>query len=193
MRDLSDPSAMNATPQAPDPGPAGRLSALTWREPTLNDAPALGVMHHASWVETYAAGLPADYFATWTVDHAVARWRELLGAPCPQGLTRWAVFEGERAVGFVVAGPPGAAGAGIGVPPARELGLLAIYVASALHGSGLGQRLLDRTVGRRPAELWVWEGNARARAFYARNGFAPDGAQTRDERFPDLLEVRLVR
>jgi len=44
-----------------------------------------------------------------------------------------------------------------------------------------------------PAQLWVAKANARARAFYARNGFAPDGVEFADPHHDDLVEVRLVR
>jgi len=35
--------------------------------------------------------------------------------------------------------------------------------------------------------------NPRARAFYARNGFTPDGARKVEPSWEDLTEVRLVR
>ena len=50
------------------------------------------------------------------------------------------------------------------------------------HGSGLGQRLLDRCAafavasGRRALWLGVWEHNLRAQAFYIRNGFEEVGS-----------------
>ena len=56
----------------------------------------------------------------------------------------------------------------------------------------MGQRLLDITVGERDAFLWVFPDNARARAFYAGNGFRPDGAE-RVEPFFGPVEVRMVR
>jgi RimJ/RimL family protein N-acetyltransferase len=39
----------------------------------------------------------------------------------------------------------------------------------------------------------VFRDNPRARAFYQRNGFVPDGATCTEERFPDLVEIRMVR
>lgn len=54
--------------------------------------------------------------------------------------------------------------------PEREL--VKLYVLEHLHGSGLGGRLLDEAVdGHDPVYLWIMAGNARAEAFYAKNGF----------------------
>lgn len=59
--------------------------------------------------------------------------------------------------------------------------------------SGSGQALLEAALpAGTPAQLWVAEQNPRARRFYARNGFAPDGVQVRDAVL-DLEELRLVR
>jgi RimJ/RimL family protein N-acetyltransferase len=48
------------------------------------------------------------------------------------------------------------------------------------------------TLGGREAFLWVFRDNARARAFYLRNGFRPDGAE-RVEPFFGPIEIRMVR
>lgn len=59
-----------------------------------------------------------------------------------------------------------------------------------LHGTGAGQLLLDAVLGDSPALLWVAKDNPRARRFYARNGFAADGAE---EEAMGLTVVRMVR
>ncbi|MEE1651153.1 GNAT family N-acetyltransferase [Brachybacterium sp. J144] len=77
--------------------------------------------------------------------------------------------------------------------PARERELFSIYVLAAHHGGGAGQALLEAALpAGTPAQLWVAEQNPRARRFYARNGFAPDGVQVLDAVL-DLEELRLVR
>jgi hypothetical protein len=53
--------------------------------------------------------------------------------------------------------------------------------------------LLDAAIGDRPASLWVLDDNPRAREFYRRNGFAPDGAEKLDERWGSIREIRMVR
>ena len=75
----------------------------------------------------------------------------------------------------------------------RPVELTTLYLRAARHGSGLGQELLDAVLGDRPASLWVAEDNPRARRFYARNGFAPDGARQTLALWEGLVEVRLVR
>lgn len=59
---------------------------------------------------------------------------------------------------------------------AEELTML--YVIAEWHGKGVGQRLLDAALRDRPASLWVAADNAQAHAFYRRNGFTPDGAES---------------
>lgn len=77
--------------------------------------------------------------------------------------------------------------------PARELELSSLYVLSAHHERGVGQALLDTVLPPgTPAQLWVAERNPRARRFYGRNGFTPDGALITDDSL-GLNEIRLVR
>lgn len=55
--------------------------------------------------------------------------------------------------------------------------LARLYTTSTVHGSGVGQRLLDETIrlsrrnGGESMWLTVWELSSRARRFYERNGF----------------------
>ena len=101
--------------------------------------------------------------------------------------------DGDVVVGFASAGPP-AAGTSEpdGSAPPRERQLQAIYVRARLHGTGVADRLMESSLGTGPAHLWVFEENPRARAFYARHGFTPDGARALDD-WTGAPEVRLVR
>ena len=69
-----------------------------------------------------------------------------------------------------------------------------IYALRRVHGTGVGQALLDAVIGKDSAYLWVLEDNPRAQAFYRRNSFVPDG---RRELLPpeweELPEIRMVR
>jgi GNAT superfamily N-acetyltransferase len=66
-----------------------------------------------------------------------------------------------------------------------------LYVRPGAQRAGLGSRLLDVAKARRPdgLELWAFERNAPALAFYARHGFEEvrrtDGAGN-EEREPDV-------
>jgi GNAT superfamily N-acetyltransferase len=62
--------------------------------------------------------------------------------------------------------------------------------------TGIGRALMDvalgdlRAAGWRWVTLWVLAENQQARAFYARFGFPPDGAEMTDERSGEK-EIRL--
>lgn len=65
----------------------------------------------------------------------------------------------------------------------------ALYLAPGARGQGLGRALLDAAKAAAPClELWVFEANAGARRFYAREGFRAvartDGAN--EEGLPDI-------
>jgi GNAT superfamily N-acetyltransferase len=74
----------------------------------------------------------------------------------------------------------------------RELMLEGLYVLDAHHGTGVGQALLDASIGERPAYLWAIDDNPRAHAFYRRNGFELDGATMFDDDW-QVTQVRFVR
>jgi len=62
------------------------------------------------------------------------------------------------------------------VPPATSFVLAHLYTVPGVHGTGLGQELLDALLpDGRDAYLWVFLENPRAIRFYLRNGFGFDG------------------
>ena len=77
--------------------------------------------------------------------------------------------------------------------------LYALYVHPAWWSTGTGRALMDRVLakvsvaGYLRITLWVLEGNARARRFYERAGFAPDGASHLLEDLGGVTEVRYLR
>lgn len=162
----------------------------TWREPGPSDAEALGRMHHRAWRATYGGMLPAAYFERWDVAAAVAEWDDLLAAPRDPGETLLAVFDdGGEVLGWARSGPPPT---DEGIDPVRPVRLHGLYVDASAHGTGLGRALFDAVLGERPAEVWLIDGNARAEAFYRRNGFARDGV-TGPHLATGLPGVRMVR
>lgn len=60
---------------------------------------------------------------------------------------------------------------------------MALYAHPDHWSTGTGRGLMDATLahlaaaGMAPVLLWVFHDNARARRFYERAGFAPDGAE----------------
>jgi ribosomal protein S18 acetylase RimI-like enzyme len=155
------------------------------RPATPDDAAGIGACHLACWQETYGDLLSPAFFAGRSPERFAANWARLLADP---GQPPVVVAEADGAVvGFAQVGPSR------DDPPVRAEELLTLYLRAAQQGSGLGQALLDTVLGDRPASLWVAEENPRARRFYERNGFAPDGAREVVESWEGLAEVRLVR
>jgi GNAT superfamily N-acetyltransferase len=148
------------------------------------DAEAGAAMHNACWREAYGPYADPERLAERLADTErwVEAWTRQLVAGPPRVL---AEADGEL-VGFAVVGDNRDADA----PSPTEL--YAIYVRAAWWGTGLGQQLWDAVRPEAACSLWVLEDNARARGFYARNGFVPDGAR---ELYGDLgtWEIRMVR
>ena len=148
------------------------------------DAEAGAALHMACWREAYTPyadpALLAERLAS--SDRFVAAWTKQLADGPPRVLAQ---ADGEL-VGFSVVGP---GRDGVDVAPTE---LYAIYVRAAWWGTGLGQHLWDAVRPEQACSLWVLEDNARARGFYARNGFVADGAR---ELYEDLgtWEIRMVR
>jgi GNAT superfamily N-acetyltransferase len=110
-------------------------------------------------------------------------------APCIVG---YASFGPEQDVlGMSWPYPPTAAGA-----EGQVAELYALYVRPAWWSTGIGRALMDQVLakvsiaGYRCITLWVLEDNARARRFYERADFVPDGAR---HRLPDLGGVTETR
>ena len=78
----------------------------------------------------------------------------------------------------------------------RVAELYALYVRPAWWSTGTGRALMDRALARSVAAgyssvmLWVLRDNRRARRFYERAGFAPDGATNVLTGLGDVLELR---
>ena len=80
------------------------------------------------------------------------------------------------------------------VPPAVPTNLAHLYLVPGAHGTGLAQRLLDAAIGDAAAHLWVMTDNARAVAFYLRNGFTVDlGPVSSGETWGSIPMVRMSR
>jgi len=158
---------------------------ITIRAATLDDAEAAAACHIACWREAYAGVVAPDVLAQRTSDltERTARWRHIIASFPPRCL---AVAEAGDVVGFSAAGP------GRDDDVDVELELYALYVRAVHHGTGLADRLLRQAIGDAPAYLWVFEANPRARAFYARHRFDPDGVRKLDPFFEEP-DIRMVR
>nr|WP_245993426.1 GNAT family N-acetyltransferase [Xylanimonas allomyrinae] len=165
--------------------PAVTPGGVAVRCATPDDAIACASVHYTSWVETYSGLLSVAHWETDTLERRIEKWSRRLD---DGAVVTIAEVDG-AVVGFAIGG----AGRQIGDhSPVREHELQSLYVLADHHGTGAGQALLDAVVPPGPAQLWVAEKNPRARRFYERNGFLPDGERFFDERL-GIAEVRLVR
>ena len=139
------------------------------RPAELRDARGIAEVHVQAWREAYAHLVPAGSLARLSVDQRALRWAEIIAEAATQ---TWIATDRGRIVGWSSSGPAR------GENPTRDLELEGLYVLASSYGSGVGQALLDAAVSDAPALLWVAEDNPRARAFYTRNGFVPDGADS---------------
>lgn len=131
------------------------------RPATHADAVALGRVHVAAWREAYANLLSAEFLAGLSVERRVARWELIIADTSSGHVVRIAEADG-NIVGVASSGPCRDDDA------RRPLELYSLYLLAAHYGSGLGQQLLDATLGHSPATLWVAQENPRAQAFYRR-------------------------
>ena len=162
------------------------MSSWLIRAPLADEAELLADLHLQAWAETYRGRFPQAAWGSEARDERVKMWERICSSP--RGSARFAVAErAGQAVG--IAGAGGARDE----PRPRELELWFIYLLAREHGSGAGQALLNEVLGTDPACLWVLEGNARAIAFYERNGFVLDGARRPTAHADAGDEVRMLR
>jgi GNAT superfamily N-acetyltransferase len=147
------------------------------RVATREDAEAVEAIRIRGWQIAYRHLFPAAELDALPLD--ASRWRDRLENP-PRGWTTFVVDAEAGVVGFATVGPSRDL-AGVGE-------LYAIYVHPDAWSTGAGRALIERAEAElrteyEEAALWVLEDNPRARAFYERAGWSPDGARKAEERF----------
>jgi ribosomal protein S18 acetylase RimI-like enzyme len=152
-------------------------SPVAIRAATPADAADLAVAHACSWRSAYRGVLSDEFLDALGPDRWRAAWAESLTATdWPRRGTLLACADDE-VVGFVSVGPTRDDDAGT-VPTGEVTG---IYVVPAWWGAGVGTALMAAAqamltdAGCREATLWVLRDNVRARRFYERTGWLPDG------------------
>ena len=150
-------------------------TTFSLRRATGADAPAVAAMHIHAWQVAYRDIVPDAHLDGLDVATRAARYD--FDAAAPGAPETWIAVDGDDIVGFVT------------VAPSRDEDLpglgevRALYVAPDRWRSGVGSALLAQAevllgdAGFNEAHLWVLEGNTRARRFYERAGWAPDGAR----------------
>jgi ribosomal protein S18 acetylase RimI-like enzyme len=167
---------------------------IEWRlrRASPEDAPAVALVAGASFLEAFAGVLAgADILAHLARNSSIecfAAW-----AHDPLSVVTLAEHpDGAAPVGYTVLTAPDLP---IAAAPG-DIELRRIYTLQLAHGIGLGPALMARAVadagaaGHRRLLLGVYAGNARARAFYERQGFAVAG--TRQYRVGETLHDDLI-
>lgn len=158
------------------------------RPPVIDDVEAAAQVHVETWRETYRGIMPDELLdSPDMVDKRRRMWASLATPENhPDHISAIADQDG-AIVGIALSGPSEDEDR----PDDRHLHVL--YAYAAVHGSGIGQQLLDAVVhpGQRTC-LWVADPNPRAQAFYRRNGFDFDGA-VETGKYDGVREVRMVR
>jgi len=156
------------------------------RTATLDDADSLALVHVQTWQAAYAEILPAGYLAALDLTAWIARWRRNLAARTASTRTLVAEDNG-KIVGFASVGPYRAKD---GVEPGIGE-VYAIYAHPTSWSTGAGRALTDAAIahlteaGLPEIRLWVFADNPRARRFYERAGFVPDGTSEMDTIDPE--------
>jgi ribosomal protein S18 acetylase RimI-like enzyme len=162
-----------------------------------SDTPALALVGQATFLETYAHMIPwADMRAHCEREHGEARYAGWL-ADDRHRLWLAEVADTRAPVGYAVLSPPD-----LPIPTGPDdVELKRIYALNRLHGAGLGARLMAKALeeaaaaGARRLLVGVHSGNARALAFYARQGFLQAGVRkfrVGGQTYDDLVLARAL-
>jgi ribosomal protein S18 acetylase RimI-like enzyme len=166
------------------------------RDATAADTGAIGRVHVRAWQAAYRGVMSDAYLDSLRTEDREAMWHELLERRIPGVSVLVVENEGRAVVGFASLGPANDA-------DRREAGygeLYSINLDPDVWGQGFGRSLLDEVsarlgrAGHPAAVLWVERENVRARRFYERAGWSPDGATKRAEVLgAPINEVRYQR
>jgi ribosomal protein S18 acetylase RimI-like enzyme len=189
------------------------------RQASDADEPAITDIRHETWLTAYAQIIDPAIIEQVTapgrpVNAAPRTDRTSLVAVSPPEQAQTDAAEARMIVGYASYGPErsvasaASVGSGAGPKPgsltlagqAGETGeLYTLYVMPAHWSTGVGRALTDaaldglRAAGYRRVVLWTLTENARARRFYDKAGFAPDGATNVLDGLGNVEELRYVR
>jgi len=175
------------------------------RSASAADAARVAAVQREGWLAAYDGIIAHEVIDRVTAPDDGARvrqtfrtrpWQRMIVAVTePPGIVGYASFGPETDVlGAPWPHPPTKAGAA-----GQVAELYALYVHPDWWSTGTGRALMDRALARTAAAgygdivLWVLRDNARARRFYERAGFAPDGASNVLVGLGGVEEVRCRR
>lgn len=148
--------------------------SVTYRSATGADAGALAELGAATFTHTFGHLYQPDDLDLFLQNHSPDNWEKELNDPAFE--VRVAEQDG-RMVGYVKLGPPH-----LPFEPRGEAAeLRQLYVVEEMKGQGVAQALIEWVIGRARDKradylyLSVFTDNHRARRFYEKYGFEPEG------------------
>lgn len=171
----------------------GMASVPAIRRAEISDAEQIGLIHVRSWQSAYRGKIPQDYLDGLNPAERARQWRRTLETIDRSRADILVADSGAGVVGFAGYGPS----RDVDADPRRTGNLATIYLLPQAWGTGTGRELMAAVVagfaalGYAEATLWVLDSNDRARRFYAKAGWAEDGATRVDDSLGiSLSEVR---
>ena len=173
------------------------------RSASTADAAAISGVQRDSWLAAYQGIIAHEIIDRVTVPDGGARVRQVFRTRPWQRMV--VAADGQEIVGYASFGPELDVFAPWPHPmsPAGRQGevaeLYALYVHPEWWSTGTGRSLMDHVLakvsraGFPNVMLWVLERNARARRFYERAGFRPDGASHVLDGLGGVIEIRYRR
>ena len=183
------------------------MRVVVIRAGSAADAAQVAAVQREGWFAAYAGIIPDEIIDRVTAPDDGARVRQTFRTRPWQRMIV-AVPDGEDAgiVGYASFGPetdvlsaPWPHPLSTGGEERRVAELYALYVRPAWWSTGTGRALTERVLARSARAgyssitLWVLRDNRRARRFYERAGFAPDGATNELTRLGGVIELRYRR
>lgn len=145
------------------------------REAGAEDAAALALVGAATFLESFAGVIAGDAIIAHCARHHQA---DAYAALLEKGARAWLVeaADGGAPLGYALLGQPD-----LDAAQAGDVELKRIYSLSRFHGAGMGPALmtavLHAAAGHQRLLLGVYHGNARALAFYKKQGFTQIGTR----------------
>ncbi|OBG30968.1 hypothetical protein A5672_27180 [Mycobacterium alsense] len=141
--------------------------SVTYRQAEEEDFPAVAAMHYPVWRESNSGVMTPYVLDQFDGPEAWpdASYRPTLSSP---RWNMWIADSDGEVVGMTMFGPT--------LDDPHLVELHSLYVAT--KNRGIGSSLLQKALDSQPSDdvvLWVAEDNQRARDYYSRRGFQPDG------------------
>lgn len=150
------------------------------RRASEHDAARIAEIQVKTWQEAYQGLMPAEYLDSLDPVRRSVVWKDIVASPEETVLV---ALRGSNIIGFCDLLPSR------DIPSPSEIAEIAsIYVEPSSWGLGAGRCLMKSVLdhakdhGFTIVTLWVLSSNDRARSFYKKAGFAPDGAEKTKER-----------